>query len=57
MLFYLYTDAGNPKFSDYIFIWEENGKIVGCILPDGDQYTNEEDKGSACNLGFCHKKI
>ncbi|HCJ07450.1 MAG TPA: hypothetical protein DHV96_03505 [Lachnospiraceae bacterium] len=36
MLFYLYTDAGNPKFSDYIFIWEGNGKNVGCILPDID---------------------
>ena len=31
-----YTDAGNPKSSDYIFIWEENNEIVSCILPDGD---------------------
>ena len=31
-----YTDEGNPKSSDYIFIWEDNGEIVGCILPDGD---------------------
>ena len=31
-----YTDAGNPKSSDYIFIWEDNNEIVGCILPDGD---------------------
>ncbi len=31
-----YTDAGNPKSSDYIFIWEDNEEIVGCILPDGD---------------------
>ena len=31
-----YIDAGNPKSSDYIFIWEENEEIVGCILPDGD---------------------
>ena len=31
-----YTDEGNPKSSDYIFIWEDNEEIVGCILPDGD---------------------
>ena len=31
-----YTDAGNPKSSDYIFIWEDNEEIVACILPDGD---------------------
>lgn len=31
-----YTDACNPKSSDYIFIWEDNDEIVGCILPDGD---------------------
>lgn len=31
-----YTDKGNPKSSDYIFIWEENEEIIGCILPDGD---------------------
>ncbi len=26
-----YTDAGNPKSSDYIFIWENNDEIVSCI--------------------------
>lgn len=31
-----YTDAGKLKSSDYIFIWEDNDEIVGCILPDGD---------------------
>lgn len=31
-----YTDAGKNKSSDYIFIWEDNYEIVGCILPDGD---------------------
>ena len=31
-----YVDAGKKKSSDYIFIWEDNGEIVGCILPDGD---------------------
>lgn len=48
-----YTDAGNPKFSNYIFIWEENGEIVGCILPDGDAsgFITED------TIGFYHKKI
>jgi len=31
-----YTDAVNPKSSDYIFIWEDKDEIVGCILPYGD---------------------
>ena len=31
-----YIDAGNPKSSDFIFLWENNNEIVGCILPDGD---------------------
>lgn len=31
-----YTDNGKPKSSDYIFFWENNNEIVGCILPDGD---------------------
>ena len=31
-----YTDAGNPKSSDYIFVCEDNDEIVGCILPYGD---------------------
>ena len=31
-----YIEEGNPRSSDYIFIWEDNSKIVACILPDGD---------------------
>lgn len=31
-----YTNAKKNKSSDYIFIWENNDEIVGCILPDGD---------------------
>lgn len=31
-----YTDEGKLKSSDYIFLWEDNDKIVGSILPDGD---------------------
>lgn len=31
-----YVDSGNPRSVDFISIWEENGEIVGCILPDGD---------------------
>lgn len=31
-----YEDEGKNKSSDYIFIWEDNNEIIGCILPDGD---------------------
>ena len=31
-----YLKSGKEKSSDYIFIWYEEDKIVGCILPDGD---------------------
>lgn len=27
---------GKPKSYDYIYLWEEDDKIVACILPDGD---------------------
>lgn len=30
------TDKGEPKSSPFIYIWENNNEIVGCILPDGD---------------------
>ena len=40
-----YNDAGNPKSSDYIFIWEDNDEIVGCILPDGDAIYMSIKKG------------
>ena len=31
-----YTDCGLERSADYIFMWEDNGNIIGCILPDGD---------------------
>jgi len=31
-----HTDVGKPKSSEFIFLWEDNNEIVGCILPDGD---------------------
>ena len=31
-----YEEKNQPKSSDYIFMWEDNNEIVGCILPDGD---------------------
>ena len=40
-----YTDEGNLKSSDYIFIWEDNNEIVGCILPDGDAIYMSVKKG------------
>ena len=30
------ADAGNLSSKDYIYLWEDNGNIVACILPDGD---------------------
>ena len=31
-----YVDEGNPRSSDYIFMWEDKDEILACILPDGD---------------------
>lgn len=31
-----YADAGQEQSRNYIFLWEEQGEIVSCILPDGD---------------------
>ena len=31
-----YINEGKESSKDYIFIWEDNNEIVGCILPDGD---------------------
>ena len=31
-----YQDEGLPKSSDYIYVFEDNDNIIGCILPDGD---------------------
>lgn len=30
------ADRGSALSMDYIFLWEEDGKIVACILPDGE---------------------
>lgn len=30
------VDAGKEKSSDYFFLWEDNGEIVGCVLTDTD---------------------
>lgn len=40
-----YTDAGKPKSSNFIFLWEDNSEIVGCILPDGDAIYMSIKKG------------
>ena len=40
-----YKDAGKPKSSNYIFLWEDNNEIVGCILPDGDAIYMSVKKG------------
>ena len=31
-----YIAEGKPRSRDYIFMFEDNGQIVACILPDGD---------------------
>ena len=31
-----YTDEGCLKSSEFVYFWEDNDNIVGCILPDGD---------------------
>lgn len=30
------ADGGREKSMDYIFLWEEMGEIIACILPDGE---------------------
>lgn len=40
-----YTDCGLKRSADYIFMWEDNGSIVGCILPDGDAVYMSIKKG------------
>ena len=30
------ADEGRAISSDYIYLWEENGEILACILPDGE---------------------
>ena len=30
------ADEGRARSSDYIFLWEEEGEIIACLLPDGE---------------------
>ncbi len=39
------TQGGREKSVDYIFLWEEKGKIVACILPDGENIYISIKKG------------
>ncbi|MBP5654268.1 MAG: GNAT family N-acetyltransferase [Clostridiales bacterium] len=39
-----YTDAGLLRSSDFIYLWEDEGRIAGCILPDGDAVYISLDK-------------
>ncbi len=32
----MHVERGKNISSDYIYLWKEKGKIIGCILPDGD---------------------
>ncbi|MBR2671336.1 MAG: hypothetical protein IKE27_03975, partial [Oscillospiraceae bacterium] len=37
----LEADDGGKRSRDYIYLWEEDGDIVACILPDGENiYTS-----------------
>lgn len=39
------SDRGSERSMDYIFLWEENGEIVACILPDGENIYFSIQKG------------
>jgi len=42
----LYHDErGKPSSQDFIYIWEENNVIIGCILPDGDSFNSSIKPG------------
>ncbi len=42
----LYRDErGKPASQDFIYIWEDNDNIIGCILPDGDSFNNSIKTG------------
>lgn len=30
------ADGGRERSLDYIFLWEERGEVIACILPDGE---------------------
>ena len=39
------ADGGRVRSMDYIFLWEEDGEIVACILPDGENIYISIKKG------------
>ena len=39
------ADGGRELSVNYIFLWEENGEIVACILPDGENIYFSIQKG------------
>ena len=39
------TDGGRKESKNYIFLWEESGEIVACILPDGENIYFSIQKG------------
>jgi len=39
------SDGGREVSKDYIFLWEEKGEIVACILPDGENVYFSIQKG------------
>ena len=39
------ADGCRERSMDYIFLWEENGEIVACILPDGENIYFSLQKG------------
>lgn len=39
------ADGGSARSMDYIFLWEEKGEIVACILPDGENIYTSIKKG------------
>lgn len=42
----LYHDErGKISLQDFIYIWEENNNIIGCIFPDGDSFNSSIKPG------------
>ena len=39
------TDGGRKESKNYIFLWEESGEIVACILPDVENIYFSIQKG------------
>lgn len=45
----LEAEAGGERSGDYIFLFEENGRIDGCVLPDGENiYFSFRPEGKIC---------